>query len=286
MQKRRLYLFGGWLVLMLGLLLAVVAGTLVGAKWGIGGSAQRMTQAVVMSVVVIPPIAYLYRRMHFYIGRPDVPAYAFRHLPHVVTGFMFAFILGLISLFAMHVFQVITIETWYSPLLWIRAMLFNVLIALFYEALPEELAMRGLIYDILRLRLSLWRSVFIQAIIFTTFSASISLLLVLIGLSPSASLLALPSNLILHFLFAIALALIREWTDSLWAAVGFHLGYLEVVRFLLMPVEYGASPIVTIKDHIMDGAGASMSVMVMILSAIFIPYIILVMRKKWKKVVV
>src|SRR5699024_4426986 len=151
--------------------------------------------------------------------------------------------------------------------------LFNVLIALFYEALPEELAMRGLIYDILRLRLSLWRSVFIQAIIFTTFSASISLLLLLIGLSPSASLLALPSNLILHFLFENALEIIREWTESWWAAVGFHLGYLEVARFLLMPIEYAASTIVRIKDHIMDGVGAAVTDMVMILNDIFIPYI-------------
>lgn len=286
MRKWGLFLFGGWATVTLGLFLAIVAGTVAEAQFSIIGNGQKLIQAVVMSVIVVPAILYLYQRMYQQIGKTEKPAHALNHMPHFFTGFLLVIVLTVTSLFSFNTLGLITIEQWHTPQSWIGALLLNMLIAFFYEALPEELAVRGLIYDVLHLRLSVWQSVLVQALIFIAFSASISLLLVMTGISPASSIAALPSQLILHFFFGIALALIRVWTGSLWAAIGFHLGYLAMARFLLMPTEYGAPPVVTYQDTIMQGVGGSLAVMFIILGTIFLLLILLgirtVLRRKDK----
>ncbi len=282
MKKYGLFLLGGWATATLGLFLAVVAGTVAETQFAIIGNGRQLIQAVVMSIIVVPVILYLYQRMHKRIGKVE-PAYTLNRLPHFLTGFLLVVLLAIVSLFSFNMLGLITIEQWHAPFSWVGALLLNMLIAFFYEALPEELAMRGLIYDVLRQRLSVWLSVLVQALVFIGFSAGITLLLVMVGISPASSLAALPSQLILHFFFGIALALIRVWTGSLWAAIGFHLGYLSVARFLLMPAEYGAPPVLTFQDTIMQGVGASLAVMFIILGAICLLLVLLGIRTMRKK---
>jgi len=133
---------------------------------------------------------------------------------------------------------------------------------------------------VLRQKLSTWTSVLIQAVIFLAFSASNSLLLMLAGVIPTTGIVTLPSELILHFFFAVALALMRVWTGSLWASVGFHLGYLMMVRFLLTPDAYGVPPIMTFQDNIIQGVGAIYSIMIMILGTIAVLLILIGINHK------
>ncbi len=278
MKKWGLYLFGGWITVTLGLFLAVLAGTIAESQFDLSGNTRKMIQAVVMSIIVVPVICRLYQQ----IGKKET-AYTLSRLPHFLTGFFLVISLAIASLLSFDAIGLITLEQSHTPLTWVSALLLNMLIAFFYEALPEELAVRGLIYDTLRLRLSVWQSVLVQALLFIAFSACISLLLVMTGMSPTATIAALPSQLILHFFFGIALALIRVWTGSLWAAIGFHLGYLLVARFLLMPIEYGVPPIVTYQDTIVQGVGASLAIMTIILGAICFLLIFIGIKKVRKR---
>lgn len=274
-RKWGILLFSGWVTATLGLLAATIAGTFVESQFSVVGNGKQVVHAIVMSVIVVPMIVYLYKRLYQQVKKPDKPAYAITLVPHIVTGFLFALVLGISGLLVMDALGLITIEEWHAPLTWISAFLLNMLIALFYEALPEELAMRGFIFDVLRHKLSIWQTVLVQAFIFLAFSAGVTLLQVLIGMASASSIVALLPELILHFFFAIALGLIRVWTGSLWASIGFHLGYLTMARFFLMPDFGGKPPIVTFQDNVVQGLGAGWSMMIIIPGTIILLLILL-----------
>lgn len=280
MKRWGLFLFSGWITVTIALFLATVAGRVSELQFSVTGNGIQMIQAIVMSIIVIPIIIYLYKKMHEQMNKPEKPAYSLDRAPHSLTGFLFVLVLAVSGLFLMDAIGWITLEQWHSPKAWVGALLLNMSIALFYEALPEEIAMRGFIYDMLRLKLSVWQTVIIQAFIFLAFSAGVTLLQVMVGMASTANILALLPNLILHFFFAIALALIRVFTGSLWASVGFHLGYLAVARFILMPEAYGATPIVTFRDNMMQGVGAVYAIMFIILGTIILLLILLGIKRR------
>ncbi len=60
-------------------------------------------------------------------------------------------------------------------------------IAFLYEALPEELALRGFVFDVLRHRFATWVAVQLQTLIFLSVPLTTTLLQVLIGLAPGNS---------------------------------------------------------------------------------------------------
>lgn len=277
-RKWGILLFSGWVTATLGLFAATIVGIFVENQFSVVGNGKQVVHAIVMSVIVVPMIVYLYKRMYQQVKKPDQPAYAITLVPHIITGFLFALVLGISGLLVIDALGLITIEEWHAPLTWISAFLLNMLIALFYEALPEELAMRGFIFDVLRHKLSTWQTVLVQAFIFLAFSAGVTLLQVLIGMASASSVVALLPQLILHFFFAIALALIRVWTGSLWASIGFHLGYLTMARFFLMPDFGGKPPIVTFQDNVAQGWGAGWSMIIIIPGTIILLLILLSVR--------
>lgn len=280
MKRWGLLLFGGWATVTFGLFLATVAGRLAETYLSVVGDGRQAIQAIVMSVIVIPIIMYLYKKLYQRVDKLEKPALSLAGVLHILTGFIFAVVLAIVGLLTMNGFDWIVLEQWHSPSTWISALLINMLIAFFYEALPEEIAMRGFVYDTLRHKLSVWQSVLVQAFIFLAFSAGVTLLQVMVGMASPESIVALIPALILHFFFAIALALMRVWTGSLWASIGFHLGYLMMARFLIMPDEYGAPPIMTFQDKIIDGVGAIYSIMIVILGTIIFLLIWLGINRK------
>lgn len=281
MKKWLFFLLGGWATVTVGLFLAVVAGTIAEEQFAIQGG-RLIVQAVVMSVIVVPIIFYLYGQLHKWIGKPENPAYSLKRAHHLFTGFFFAAGLAVAGLFLAGALDWVEIEQWHEPQYWIGALLLNMLIAFFYEALPEELALRGFVYDVLRQRFTVWLSVLTQTLIFVLFSIGVSLLQVIVGMAAVESLFNIPHMMLLFF-FGIALALLRIGTGSLWAAIGFHLGYLAMARFLMMPAEYGAPPIVTFTDKIMQGIGASLLVMFIVLGAIIIQLLYFGIKRFGKK---
>lgn len=282
MKKWFWYLFGGWATVTIGLFLAVVAGTIAEEQFAIVGNGRQLIQAVVMSIIIVPTILYLYQQLYKRIKKPENPVYSLARAYHLFTGFFLAVVLAVFGLYIASTLGWIEIDQWHRPQNWIGALLLNMVIAFFYEALPEELALRGFIYDVLRQRFAVWLSVLAQTVIFILFSCGVSFLQVIVGMAPVESIFNIP-HMILLFFFGIALALIRVWTGSLWDSIGFHLGYLAMARFVMMPIEYGAPPIVTFQDTVMSGGGASILMMVIILGAIFILLGILIGRQFWKK---
>lgn len=282
MKKWIWYLVGGWATVTIGLFLAVVAGTIAEEQFAIVGNGRRLIQAIVMSIIIVPTILYLYQQLYKRIVKPEKPTYSLKRAHHIFTGFFLAVLLAVVGLYIASVLGWIEIDQWHAPQYWIGPLLLNMLIAFFYEAFPEELALRGFIFDVLRHRFAVWLSVLAQTLIFILFSIGVSLLQVIVGMAPVESIFNVP-HMILLFLFGIALALIRVWTVSLWASIGFHLGYLAMARFFMMPIEYGVSPIVTFQDNIMNGIGANFLVMITILGAIFILLVILGSKWIWKK---
>ncbi len=279
MKKWGLFLFAGWATATFGLFLATITGEIAEIQFSVVGNGRQIIQAIVMSAIIIPITIILYKRMYRETNRPENPAYSILRVPYIIIGLLFVVVFSFFSLFVMNALDWISLEQWHSPITWGSALFVNLSIALFYEALPEEVIMRGFIYDVLRHKLPIWLSALVQAFIFLAFSASVTLLQVIIGMVSTENIVALLPELILHFFFAIALALMRIWTGSLWASVGFHLSYLAVARFLLMPESYGATPIVTFQDNIMQGVGAIYSIMMVILGTIIFLCILLGLRR-------
>jgi len=279
MKKWLLLLLGGWATATIGLLLATIAGTIAEEQFSIAGNGRLLIQAAVMSIIIVPMIIYLYQQLYKLTGKPKKPVYSLKRAHHFFTGFFFAVALGLLGLFIANGLGWIEIEEWHAPQYWIGALFLNMFIAFFYEALPEELALRGFVYDVLRHRFAVWLSVLTQTLLFVLFYVGIIFLQAIIGMGSFDIVLMIP-QMILLFFFGIALALIRVWTGSLWASIGFHLGYLAIARFVMWPIEYhGGSPIVTFQDTIMYGVGANFIMMVIMLGAIFILLVVLLGKK-------
>ncbi|AXF57131.1 CPBP family intramembrane glutamic endopeptidase [Salicibibacter kimchii] len=272
-------LLGAWATATIGIFLAVIAGDISEEQFRITGDGRQIIQATVMSVIIIPIILFLYRRLHKLTGKPNKPAYSFKRSHHFFTGFFLATVLAVISLFTASMIGWIDINQWHAPQYWISALLINMLIAFFYEALPEELALRGFVYDVLKHRFAVWLSIFAQSLVFVFFAFGHHILQVIVGMEPiEIILLSIPSY-VLFFVFGIALALIREWTGSLWAAVGFHLGYLVMARFLIMPEEYGAPPIVSYQDTFMYLVGALFMITGIMLGGILLFLLFLLIKR-------
>ena len=274
MNRWGLFLFAGWAIVTLAVFLATVVGTMAEAYLSVSGNGTQVIQAIVTSGIILPMVIYLYKRLHQQSEQPEVPAFAFTKTPHFLTGFLFAVVLAIAGLYIMSMSGLIGSIQWQAVTTWLGALLVNLLIAFFYEALPEELIMRGFIFDVLRHKLSVWQTVLVQAFIFLAFSFGVTLLQVIVGIASTDSLILLAPELILHFFFAIALALMRVWTGSIWAAVGFHLGYLVIARFLLMPDIGGTPAVLTFQDNITQGAGASLAIMIVIFGTIILMLIL------------
>ena len=187
-----------------------------------------------MSGLVVPIILYLYRHVYRILGvKPEKPVYSWKRAYHFMTGVLLAGALALLG-FVIAVYQGwIVIERWHTPDYWFVALLINMIIAFLYEALPEELALRGMLYDVLRYRFAAWAAVLLQTLLFLSVPLAVTQLQVLFGLAPGNTINV--SYIILIFCFGICLQLLRLWTQSLWTAIGFHLAYLEITRFVVMP---------------------------------------------------
>ncbi|WP_433166521.1 lysostaphin resistance A-like protein [Kribbella sp. CA-247076] len=99
-----------------------------------------------------------------------------------------------------------------------------------YEALPEELALRGYVFTNLRARTPRWVAVLGQAVVFMLWAFAFVGLLQLLGYDTSWSLTF--DRVVLFLTFGITLALVRLWTGSLWGSIGYHLAYQTITQLM------------------------------------------------------
>lgn len=113
----------------------------------------------------------------------------------------------------------------------IIAVLINTVTAFMYEAFPEEVFIRGLIFEEIHKKFRFTVSLIVQPFIFICVPImSMALASIFFG---EPFVLTIP-YVILLFIFGIALQLYRKYTGTLWTSIIFHIVYLEVARYISM----------------------------------------------------
>ncbi|MCE5173487.1 CPBP family intramembrane metalloprotease [Paenibacillus profundus] len=274
-------LFAGWLTVTAVLFLAGLSGDVAEQLFGSSKHVRNLIQGLVMSGLVVPIILYLYQRLYRMTGiKPKTPIYSWKRGYHFFTGVLLAIALGAMGFIIASSQGWIVIEKWHAPDQWFVALLINVLFAVLYEALPEELGLRGLLYDVLRHRFPAWLSVLLQTLLFVSVTTAVALFQAFVGLAPGVSLDV--SYIVIIFCFGVGLQLLRLWTGSLWASIGFHLTYLEIMRFVVLPHVYGVPPIITYQDSI-HGLSFLFAIAMMQIGSIIVSLVILSAKRLIRK---
>ncbi|MFJ8514539.1 CPBP family intramembrane glutamic endopeptidase [Lysinibacillus xylanilyticus] len=280
-MKWILYILAGWSTLVASLFLASSSGEVSAQLFGSSRYTQYLIQGLVMSGLVVPIILYLYQYVYRMTGvKPNIPVYSWRRLTHFITGVLLAIALASLGFIIANFQGWIVFENWHPSEQWFVALIINILFAFFYEALPEEIGLRGMLYDVLRYKFVTWLSVLLQTLLFVSVTIAVGQIQVLVGLAPGVSINIF--YIILIFCFGICLQLLRLWTGSLWTSIGFHLAYLEIMRFAISPHQYGVPPIITYHESV-PGIGALISICMMIIGGIIVSLVILgAKRFIWK----
>jgi membrane protease YdiL (CAAX protease family) len=233
----------GALVMGVGLGASVALGIAAADAWGLDGFLARLVPALLVTVLVVPTILFLRRRVD---GRPlrgiglVGPAAAART---AVAGF------GVVLAAALLVVGGATAAGWVT---WravevgdlLLFLVSNTLVALLYEAVPEEVSLRGYVLTTLRSRYAHWVAVVVTTFLFVA-AASTSVvvgaaLTRLLGVEPFPWGAVPPgedpvSYVMLLAVFGLMLAYARDAsrTASVWTCVGAHLAFLTVNRVVL-----------------------------------------------------
>lgn len=231
----------GWSVLCLGVGLSITLTRLAAPATGDGPLTARTVQAVIVAVIVIPPIMILRNRLGGSSRRRGHrPSFAWARPAAIATG------VGVLTAAA----------TW-APAIWAgwvrvgsvsvqQLLVFlavNTLIALLHEAVPEEIALRGYAWDSLRQR---FRPIIATAAVtalfcatYTGISAVQTASALLLGVRADGITLSPDGTdpvayLLQISLFGLALIAARALPvpGALAAAVSFHLVHLAVNRVL------------------------------------------------------
>ncbi|QNK89257.1 type II CAAX endopeptidase family protein [Sporosarcina sp. FSL K6-1540] len=109
------------------------------------------------------------------------------------------------------------------------SVLINTITAFIYEAFPEEVFIRGLIFEELQKKFRFFTSLILQPLIFICVPITVMAMESIFFDKPFAITI---DYFILLFAFGIALQLYRAYTGSLWMNIIFHLVYLEVARYI------------------------------------------------------
>lgn len=261
-----------WLTMTLGLFFATLAGkfvsTIGAADWMV-----HLTQAVVIISIVLP-VLFVIRR-HFHMKSVLLPLTG-KSIIYLLSGALFATSLAFIGLAIASMNNWITITEWHFSAEFFLAVVLNSCIAFLYEALPEELSMRGMVYDGLRfrLRLPVFFAYLTQIILFLLVPMSVSLLQELVGMDAGNRITL--DYMILLLTYGITLQLLRSLTGSLWASIGFHIAYLEVARFVVMPGDRPALLNYTAQDN------GLAEIFILYMMIIFVGAIILAVLNAWR----
>lgn len=276
-----LLLIAGWTTLTVGLFLGSLSGTIAEQQFNVSRNIKLFIQGIVMSGLVVPIILYLYRHVYQITGiKPKKPIYSWKSIYHFITGILLATVLASL-VFIIASFQGwIIIEQWHTPNQWFTALLINMVIAILYEALPEELALRGMIYDVLRHRFVAWLAVLFQTLLFLSIPIAVNQIQAIVGLAPGNSITL--SYILVIICFGICLQLLRLWTRSIWTTMGFHLTYLEISRFVISQNGYDVPPMVTYHDSVLGLSGLFMVSMIIIGGIIVSLFILSLKRFIWK----
>ncbi|GIN71640.1 hypothetical protein J14TS2_21150 [Bacillus sp. J14TS2] len=130
------------------------------------------------------------------------------------------------------------------------SVLINTITAFMYEAFPEEVFLRGLIFEELRKKFRFFTSLFLQPLIFICVPITVMMMESIFFDKPFALTI---DYFILLFAFGIALQLYRAYTGSLWMNIIFHIVYLEVARYISLGGTYESDVALLEFDETFEG---------------------------------
>jgi len=130
------------------------------------------------------------------------------------------------------------------------SILVNIITAFMYEAFPEEVFIRGLIFEELRKKFRFFTTLFLQPLIFICVPIAVMAMESIFFHKPFAVTI---DYFILLFVFGIALQLYRAYTGSLWMSIIFHLIYLEVTRYIALGGVYESEVALLEFDETFEG---------------------------------
>ncbi|WKA52662.1 lysostaphin resistance A-like protein [Planococcus liqunii] len=160
------------------------------------------------------------------IGLSGIKSY-----PKLIIGLVLPFalvVLGILTAYFIGGIENVTINLSVNVLI---AIFINSVIALLFEAFPEEVFIRGLIFEELNKKYHFIVSLLLQPLIFICVPIAVT---ALTSLFLNESFEFTLDYFILLYTFGIALQLYRKYTGSLWMSMAFHIIYLEVTRFISM----------------------------------------------------
>lgn len=162
-------------------------------------------------------------------------------LPFILlgVGILTAYLFGGIEKISMNLTKSVVIS-----------ILINTMTAFMYEAFPEEVFIRGLIFEELQKMFRFFTSLFLQPLIFICVPITVMAMESIFFDRPFALTI---DYFILLFAFGIALQLYRAYTGSLWMSIIFHIVYLEVVRYISLGSKYEAGVALIEFDETFEG---------------------------------
>ncbi|MCD8796614.1 CPBP family intramembrane glutamic endopeptidase [Mammaliicoccus sciuri] len=186
---------------------------------------QQLLSGLIFTIGTVITLILIKRK------RPNIISDLNLQVPIINKSFVIAICLPLILMLL--VFMVTGLAGMYDLIhinlnsrVWL-SFLFNIVFAILYEAFPEEVFIRGLILNELKNKMSFKNTLIIQPICFLIIACLAQLLTpIFFG---EKGLLDI-SYIIIIFTFGIALQLYREYAQSLWANMFFHIVCLEAMR--------------------------------------------------------
>lgn len=238
-QEGRLNLFWriafGWLAFVIGLGLAVVIATAAGT-YGIPTLGLQILLAVVTTSVTVPLIyllrRYADRRPWSGLGLSSPPS----GLRYFLLGIGFLALVTAVALLLGSAFGWLRVVALHLPAVTLLVMLINIPIAFFYEAFPEELTFRGYLFRNLNTRYPRWLALILQVFLFVLAPIAVTGFMVAAGLGTWD--LITVQYIVNSIAFGTVLQLLRIVSNNLWINIGFHLAWLEMVRYVVVPSEY------------------------------------------------
>lgn len=218
----------GWLAMTLGLFTATVAGNAVRASSATDNEIS-VVQALTAALLIVPAVCLIQRRFRLTARLLPLTPAAFLHM---LGGAASALLMGGLGFIITGALGWTTITAWHFSVDLLLAVAFNTCIAFLYEALPEELSMRGIVYSGLRLRLPAFAAYGAQVLLFVLVPVTVNQLQAWSGLDRGSSINA--EYVIMLLCYGTMLQLWRSLTGSLWASIGFHVAYLEIARFVIL----------------------------------------------------
>ena len=163
----------------------------------------------------------------------------------------------------------------------LMAVLINTVTAFMYEAFPEEVFIRGLIFEELSKKFRFIISLILQPLIFICVPITVMAMESLFFSKPFSINIG---YIILLFVFGIALQLYRKYTGTIWMNIMFHVIYLEVARYISLGGIYEPDVTLLVFDETFGGfMSLYLSFLFILIFSIVVLSILLLMDKRKNK---